>query len=87
MDNLHRISTQLLAIMRNVFMAIVVCFGRQHTAYCPEIEGVQGKGHTKMAALEALRDAVALTMEQRREKGVAAAPAEAVFDMISVECD
>ncbi len=51
--------------MRNEFTAVVERGGRWHIAYCPEIPGANGQGHTKAAALKSLANAIALILEDR----------------------
>ena len=46
-------------------------------AYCPEIPGANGQGRTKDDARESLRQAIALILEDRREEGLRAVPADA----------
>lgn len=71
--------------MRNEFLAIVERVGTRHRAICPEVPEAQGLGHSKMAALVSLRDAVALVLDERRDQAIKAASAEAIFDAITID--
>ena len=53
--------------MRNEFMAVVERDGDWYIAYCPEIPGANGQGHTKEQCLHSLREAIALILEDWRE--------------------
>ncbi|MEX0938421.1 MAG: type II toxin-antitoxin system HicB family antitoxin [Pirellulales bacterium] len=52
--------------MHNESTAVVQRDGPWFVAYCPEISGANGQGKTQEEALESLRDAVALLLEDRR---------------------
>ena len=54
-------------------------------AYCPEIPGANGQGKTKDEALASLRDAISLILEDRREDGLRAVPAEAEREIVVIE--
>ena len=54
-------------MMRNEFTAIVERDGKWYIAYCPEIPGANGQGHTNEECLESLREGIALILEDRRE--------------------
>ena len=56
--------------MANEFTAVVERDGEWFIAYCPEIPGAYGQGHTKEEALESLSRAVSLILEDRREDGL-----------------
>lgn len=49
--------------------------GGWYLAYAREIPGANGQGRTRDEALESLRDAVALILEDRREDALRGAPA------------
>lgn len=51
-------------------------------AYCPEIPGANGQGRTKDEARDSLRQAIALILEDRREDGLRAVPADAEREMV-----
>ena len=69
---------------RNEFMAVIEPVDGLHSARCPEIPGVEGRGRTKMAALAALGDAVARVFNDRRARAVQAASKDAIFESIRV---
>lgn len=53
--------------MRNEFTAIIERDGEWFVAYCPEIPGANGQGHTKDEARESLAQAIGLILDDRRE--------------------
>jgi len=63
--------------MHNEFTAVFERDGDWVIAYCPEIPGANGQGRTKDEARENLRQAIALILEDRREEGLRAVPADA----------
>lgn len=63
--------------MRNEFIAIIEEAEGWHIAYSPEIPGANGQGRTREEAIESLRDAIALILEDRREDGLRGVPASA----------
>ena len=63
--------------MHNEFTAVFERDGEWVIAYCPEIPGANGQGRTKDEARESLRKAIALILEDRREEGLRAVPADA----------
>ncbi|MCA9870173.1 MAG: type II toxin-antitoxin system HicB family antitoxin [Caldilineae bacterium] len=71
--------------MRNEFTAVVEQDENWFVAYSPEIPGANGQGRTKDEAIESLRDAILLILEDRREDGLRGAPHEAVREMVVVE--
>jgi predicted RNase H-like HicB family nuclease len=71
--------------MHNEFTAIIERDGEWHIAYCPEIPGANGQGHTKEEARENLADAIALILEDRREDAMRGLPADAVRERVTVE--
>ncbi len=71
--------------MRNEFTAVVEQDENWFVAYSPEIPGANGQGRTKDEAIESLRDAILLILEDRREDGLRGAPQEAVREMVVVE--
>ena len=54
--------------MRNEFTAIIERDGEWYIAYCPEIPGAKGQGTTKQEACESLAEAIALVLEDRRQR-------------------
>ena len=71
--------------MRNEFTAIVEREGDWIIAYCPEIPGANGQGTTREEALQSLREAIALILEDRREDGLRGVPGDAERDVVVVE--
>jgi predicted RNase H-like HicB family nuclease len=55
--------------MRNEFTAVIERDGEWFIAYSPEVPGANGQGHTKQEAITSLRDAIALILEDRAERG------------------
>jgi len=71
--------------MRNEFTAIVERDGQWYVTYCPEIPGANGQGTSREDALEGLRDAVALILEDRREDGLRGVPDDADRTVVTIE--
>ena len=71
--------------MRNEFTAVIERDNEWIIAYCPEIPGANGQGKTRDEALASLRDAISLILEDRREDGLRAVPAEAERQIVVVE--
>ena len=71
--------------MRNEFTAVVERNGDWFVAYSPEIPGANGQGRSKAAALDSLRDAIALILQDRREDGLRGVPDDAERDIITIE--
>ncbi|MEM9187365.1 MAG: type II toxin-antitoxin system HicB family antitoxin [Planctomycetota bacterium] len=71
--------------MHNEFTAIVEFDGKWYVAYSPEMPGANGQGETRDAALQSLRDAVALILEDRRADGLRGLPADADQTVVTVE--
>jgi predicted RNase H-like HicB family nuclease len=69
----------------NQFTAVVERDGEWFVAYCPEIPGANGQGHTKDEAIESLSGAIALILEDRREDGLRGLPADAVRETVTVK--
>jgi predicted RNase H-like HicB family nuclease len=63
--------------MHNEFTAVFERDGDWFIAYCPEIPGANGQGHTRDEARESLTQAIALILEDRREDGLRGLPADA----------
>ena len=70
--------------MRNEFTAIIEKDGEWHIAYCPEIPGANGQGHTKEEAKKSLAEAIQLILEDRREEGMRGVPEDAVKEAVSL---
>ncbi|MEM6799682.1 MAG: type II toxin-antitoxin system HicB family antitoxin [Planctomycetota bacterium] len=71
--------------MHNEFTAIVEFDGTWYVTYSPEMPGANGQGETRDAALQSLRDAVALILEDRRADGLRGLPADADQTVVTVE--
>ena len=71
--------------MHNEFTAVFERDGDWIIAYCPEIPGANGQGRTKQDARESLAAAIALILEDRREEGLRAVPADAERETVKVE--
>jgi len=70
--------------MTNEFTAVVEQDGEWFVAYCAEIPGANGQGRTKDQALQSLKEAVALVLEDRREDALRGLPAGAIQDKVTV---
>ncbi len=71
--------------MRNEFTAIIEPDGEWYVAYCPEIPGANGQGHTVEECRASLADAIALILEDRREDGLRGVPENAIRGTVTVE--
>jgi len=71
--------------MRNQFSAIIERDGDWFIAYCLEIPGANGQGSTVEDAKRDLADAIALILEERRDRGLQGVPPEAIREMVTVE--
>ena len=71
--------------MRNEFTSIVEQEGDWFIAYSPEIPGANGQGRTHEEALQSLKDAISLILEDRREDGLRGVPADAVREIVTIE--
>lgn len=71
--------------MRNEFTAVIEQDDEWIIAYCPEIPGANGQGKTRDEALASLREAISLILEDRREDGLRAVPAEAEREIVVIE--
>lgn len=71
--------------MRNEFTAIVEQDESWFIAYCPEVPGANGQGRSKDEALQSLRDAIELILEDRREDGLRGVPKDAIRETVVIE--
>ncbi len=69
---------------RNEFTAIIEQDEGWYIAYSPEIPGANGQGRTKEEALESLRGAIELILEDRREEGLRGVPPSAIRETVVV---
>ncbi len=53
--------------MRNEFTAIIERDQEWFIAWCPEIPGANGQGHTMEESRQSLAEAIALILEDRRD--------------------
>jgi predicted RNase H-like HicB family nuclease len=70
--------------MRNEFTAIIEQDEDWHIAYCPEMPGANGQGRTKEEAVQSLREAIQLILDDRREEGLRGVPPTAIREMVVV---
>ena len=70
--------------MRNEFTAIFEREGEWHVAYCPEIPGANGQGHTKEEARNSLAEAIALILEDRLADALRGVPPDAERGTVTV---
>ena len=66
--------------MHNEFTAIIERDGDWFIAYCPEIPGANGQGHTKEEARKSLAEAIELILADRREDALRGIPDDAEKD-------
>jgi len=71
--------------MKNEFTAIIERDGEWFIAYCPEIPGANGQGHTKEEARESLAQAIGLILEDRREDALRGVPPDAIRETVTVK--
>ena len=70
--------------MPNEFSAIIEKDDGWFIAYCPEIPGANGQGHTKEECLQSLSDAIKLILEDRREDSLRSIPDGAMREVVTV---
>ena len=78
-------STSNHTTMRNEFTAVIEQDNSWFIAYSPEIQGVNAQGQTKEEALDSLRAAILLILEDRREDGLRGVSQEAMLETVVVE--
>ncbi len=71
--------------MHNEFTAIIERDDQWFIAYCPEIPGANGQGHSADEARTSLAAAIALILEDRREDALRGLPADALRETVVVE--
>ena len=71
--------------MKHEFTAIIERDGDWYIAYCPEIPGANGQGHTRDEARTSLSEAISLILEDRREDGLRRLPEDAEQDTVTVD--
>jgi len=70
--------------MRNEFTAIIEQDEGWYIAYTPEVSGANGQGRTREEALQSLREAIELILQDRREDGLRGVPPTAIRDTVVV---
>ena len=70
--------------MSNTYTAIFERDGEWYIAYCPEVPGANGQGHTKEEARESLASAIELILQDRREDALRGLPADAERETVTV---
>lgn len=70
--------------MSNTYTAIFERDGAWYIAYCPEVPGANGQGHTKDEARKSLASAIELILEDRREDVLRGLPADAERETVTV---
>jgi predicted RNase H-like HicB family nuclease len=68
----------------NQFTAVIERDGDWVIAFCPELPGANGQGHTKDECLESLKEAIALILEDRRKDSLRGVPDDAIQEIITV---
>lgn len=71
--------------MHNEFTAIIERDGEWYIAYSPEIPGANGQGSNKEEALESLRQAIELILQDRREDAMRGVPPDAERQTVTLE--
>jgi len=70
--------------MHNESTAIVERDDPWFIAYCPEVSGANGQGATRDEALQSLREAIVLILEDRREEGLRGVPDDADRTVVTI---
>ena len=70
--------------MSNTFTAIIEKDDDWFIAYCPEIPGANGQGHTKKECLQSLSSAIALIIEDRKKDALKFIPESAIQELVTV---
>jgi predicted RNase H-like HicB family nuclease len=70
--------------MPNEFSAIIEKDDDWFIAYCPEIPGANGQGHTKEECLQSLSDAIKLILEDRKEDSLRGIPDDVMRGVVTV---
>ncbi len=71
--------------MQTEFTAIIERNDEWYIAYCPEIPGANGQGHTKDEARENLAEAITLILKDRREEGLRGVPPDAIRETVTIK--
>jgi predicted RNase H-like HicB family nuclease len=70
--------------LSNTYTAIFERDGDWYIAYCPEVPGANGQGHTKEEARKSLASAIELILQDRREDALRGLPADAERETVTV---
>ena len=70
--------------MHNEFTAIIEQDGEWYVAYCLEIPGANGQGHTKEECRTNLAEAISLILEDRREDALRGVPKTAIREVVTI---
>jgi predicted RNase H-like HicB family nuclease len=71
--------------MHNEFTAIYEQDNDWYIAYCPEIPGANGQGHTIDECRRSLAEAISLILEDRREDALRGVPQDAIRETVIVQ--
>jgi predicted RNase H-like HicB family nuclease len=71
--------------MHKEFTTIIERDGDWSIAYCPEIAGANGQGHTLKECRQRLAEAIALVLDDRRQEVLRGVPDDAVRDVVVVD--
>lgn len=71
--------------MRNEFTAVIEWDGDGYIAYCPEVPGANGQGHTLEECRASLAGAIELILEDRRDDALRGVPPEAIREPVVVQ--
>jgi predicted RNase H-like HicB family nuclease len=71
--------------MHNEFTAIIEQDGDWFIAYCPEIPGANGQGHTIEECRKNLAEAINLILQDRREDALRGVPSGAIQETVVVQ--
>lgn len=70
--------------MQPTFSVIIERDGNWYVAYCPEIPGANGQGKTKEEAIDSLKEAALLILEDRRKDAMKGVPPDAICETLSL---
>jgi predicted RNase H-like HicB family nuclease len=71
--------------MRNEFTAIIEKDEDWYIAWCPEMPGANGQGHSIPETLHSLAEAISLILEDRREDALRGMPPDAIREVVVVQ--
>lgn len=70
--------------MQPTFSVIIEKADNWFIAYCPEMPGANGQGKTKEDAIDSLKEAILLILEDRREDALRGVPPDAICETLSI---